>query len=390
MAIKDSIISQVLKREATVQSSQVLYKRLREVPAAEETEHKAYTNRTQTEYNNVDNPDTKLTQTNHNQTQTEHKLDTEPNTNRLQTSYKVATNQTQTEHKTEHKMKFMDLIGVQKKLMIVIYENCKKNGARITDPLTLEDLSNQFKIKIYSIKTSICRLESKHLLIRLQFKNGRGGWSIYEIPDRIYQEIYSLESSGKLNTNLIQTEHKPNTELDTFENHYNSSNNFITTIGEGWDEIDISPLEEIHFDKSHLKQLKECNANPEIVQASIYYFAFERNKISDAKERNEKYHLKLIMGVLRKGNAWSKPSGYLSPQEQILRRIREERKAEEGRAQEEYVKLFSEEFQNWNESLKEDEKVRITAQRAPSFQIEGLKKYFKENVWPAIWAEIKK
>ena len=52
MAIKDSVIDQVLKSEATTISSQILYQRLRNMPSNTQqsrgqTEHKPSTNRTQ-------------------------------------------------------------------------------------------------------------------------------------------------------------------------------------------------------------------------------------------------------------------------------------------------------------------------------------------------------
>jgi hypothetical protein len=46
-----------------------------------------------------------------------------------------------------------------------------------------------------AVKNAIGRLEKKSCLIRIGFKNGRGGWSRYEVPDDIYQRI---ETGSKL------------------------------------------------------------------------------------------------------------------------------------------------------------------------------------------------
>jgi hypothetical protein len=45
---------------------------------------------------------------------------------------------------------------------------------------------------------SIQRLEDKGYLIRVGLKKGRGGWSVYELPENIFTGMLRLETDNKL------------------------------------------------------------------------------------------------------------------------------------------------------------------------------------------------
>ena len=50
------------------------------------------------------------------------------------------------------------------------------------------------KTKYWRVKNAIRRLEKKGFLVRIEFKNGRGGWTNYEVPDDIYESIENVRS----------------------------------------------------------------------------------------------------------------------------------------------------------------------------------------------------
>lgn len=160
-----------------------------------QSEHKPNTNLTQTECNKS-KLNTNSTQTKHevstNQIQSAHK--TKLNTKLIQTKHKLNTNLTQSEH-------ISDVIGVQRTILLFIFTECKKSGSYVTEPLKLINIASHLKIAPGSIKTSILRLCKKNLLKINYFKNGRGGWSVYEIPSSIYDELLNIETKHKLNTN---------------------------------------------------------------------------------------------------------------------------------------------------------------------------------------------
>lgn len=172
-----------------------------------QSQHKLNTNLTQTECNKP-KLNTNSTQTKHevstNQIQSAHK--TKLNTKLIQTKHKSHAN---LDIKTKHKLNtnltqsehISDVIGVQRTILLFIFTECKKSGSYVTEPLKLVNIASHLKVASGSIKTSILRLCKKNLLKINYFKNGRGGWSVYEIPGSIYDELLNIETKHKLNTN---------------------------------------------------------------------------------------------------------------------------------------------------------------------------------------------
>ena len=92
-------------------------------------------------------------------------------------------------------------------MAIFIYRACQYARAQETDPLTLEHVSTSLKIRIGSVKTTLRRLEEKQVLERVQFRNGRGGWSKYRLPETIFREMLQLETGHKPDTKWTQSGH---------------------------------------------------------------------------------------------------------------------------------------------------------------------------------------
>lgn len=339
-------------------------------------------------------PDTKPTQQNNNLTQKGHKPDT-------QTDTKSNTNPTQTIHKpdtdliTNHSISM--LTGLQRAMLFLVYNECQNSRSKVTEPLTLEYIEKALKISIGSIKTTIKRLIEKGILNRAEFKIGRGGWVKYELPDNIYREMLQLETEHKLYINRAQIGHKPNTQPDTQSDTNLSSsslyNNITTTkspkteLPEEWAVIDFSSLTHIGFSSTQLKQLCFDNLNtPEIVQDSINQFSY--TLANDPEAKNFRDPKSVLMGTLRRGGHWT-AKNYISPKEQAMRELLEQKRAERERLDELQNSLIDIEFKNWLDRLTEAKRnellppsglMKLSAQTKEA----NLKAYFKENVWPTI------
>ena len=314
-------------------------------------EHKPNTNWTQTEHK----LGTNRTQTEHKEKETEHKLDTEPNTT-------SDTNRTQTEHKLDTNINFSSLVGLQRKLILLIYENCKIARSKITEPLTLEYISEQIKIPLGSIKTTIRRLEMKGYVKRIEYKNGRSGWSKYEIPKNIFNEMLQNETGHKLDTNWTQTGHKldtkaytePNTTPSSSSGNINILNKNTTTTSDEWNELDIIPLQNFGFTKNHLLQIATQNKlSHQVVQDSIYAFAFDLTE--NGKSKNIKCDpVNYFMGILRNGQPYAPPSNYESPQDKAMRIYTERMQATEQKRVETEQKALNFAFKDWFSKLSEE------------------------------------
>ncbi len=304
-------------------------------------------------------------------------------TNRRQTRDKVETNRRQTRDKVETQLEteletkwrqtrdkneieisFLSIAGNERQLILYIYFLCKKMLDRITMPLSIEHLEHACKIKKTSIKKSIQRLEKKNILIRENFKDGRGGWTRYSLSKKIYEEILHTEDSSLKNINWRQTEDKveskPETELETRISSSSSVlNNKITTttsclensneltLSQEWENTDISFLAEIGFSKHHLKQIVNQNKiSYEEVQESIYAFAFDLKQNGKGKALKTS-PLNYFMGILRSGIPYAPPSNYKSPKEIAMEKLLEQKKAEKERIKKLEDEIIQHEFEDW-------------------------------------------
>ena len=128
--------------------------------------------------------------------------------------------------------------------------------------------------------------------------------------------INSINNNSSSSTINTIGEDKEETKKDfPIENEISHTSKNIFNTPSVWLKINIEPLKAIGFSDTQLQQLQNRNT-PEIIQESIYHFAYglEHN------EKTKKYKdnaLNVLMGVLRKGQAWIEPN-YRSPQELAL------------------------------------------------------------------------
>ena len=152
---------------------------------------------------------------------------------------------------------------------------------------------------------------------------------------------------------------------------YNSNNNTITKIEENtnsldhrseWQELNIEPLADIGFKKSHVKQLEKLST-PEIVQESINHFAYALEH--NAKVKKYDSPINVFMGVMRKGGAWIE-AGYRSPHELAMEKILEARKLEKNRIKKLHEQETEMNFQDWLNQLSQgDREALLEDYKAP-------------------------
>jgi len=293
------------------------------------------------------------------------------------------------------------LVGLQRNILLTIFSSSKTSRTKTTEPLTLEFISNEAKTTNKSTKTAIQRLIKKGFMKTEEYKNGRGGWSKFSIPDFLYQELLNLESYSKLTSNPIQTPSKPPSQphpnpIQPPPSNSNYINNkYITTtekeFSAEWEEINFEVLSDIGFSKTQLKQLYDKNLNtPEIIQESIHHFAFGLKHNEKTKEiPNPLYRL---MGVLRKGNAWTEDN-YESAQDIAMREHIErlEREKEQRRARNE--RIFELKFDEWFDTVSvEDLKKILTAEefkQGKYIHEIKLKTYFRREKWEDMKEQVK-
>jgi hypothetical protein len=318
------------------------------------------------------------------------------------------TKRQQTENKLATDAPFSGLVGLQRAILILIYDACKAARDRVSGALTLEHLAWRLKTSPGSVKTTLQRLEAKGYILRVAFKNGRGGWSRYELPEAIFRELLQLETENKLETNWQQSDNKatakpatqPATSFSSSSSILDLENSKTTTTGEPdflvdqatqlsaeWAEVDLTPLGDVGFSRAHLIQLaRHGKLTPDEVQDSIHHFAFDLNQ--NGKGQNLKGPpISFFMGILRKGVPYAPPENFESPVEAARRLYVESKRRIEERRQAEERELMELEFAEWRRGLSSEllatlvpEVVRNIASARES----SLRSHFNEAVWPEI------
>ena len=110
------------------------------------------------------------------------------------------TNGGRMEDKWETNSPFSSLVGLQRKIILLVYSSSKFSRSRISEPLTLEHIAKVLEIRDGSVKKSIQRLKQKGVLKTAEIKIGRAGWAKYEMPDPVFQEILHQETEDKRET----------------------------------------------------------------------------------------------------------------------------------------------------------------------------------------------
>ena len=371
----------------------------------EKTQHKYNTNITRIKHTY----NTNLTRGSNTCFEQTEKFNTEPDT-------QIYTNSTQIKHKfntpINKEPSFETLVGNFKKIILYIYNQCKFNGT-YEIILSITVVASAIQIPTGSVNTTLVRLEEKGYIQKIKSQAGRGGWKKIKLTEYVYREMVFAETSHKLDTNITQTQYKPNTEPNTKHNTTLSSssgiNNFIntTTTGEHehlksnilsdeWLKIDIEPLSNIGFTKTHLTQIFSQNIlSTETVQGSIYAFAFDLQENDKAKSIKGD-PINFFMGILRNGKPYTPASNYESPQDKAMRIYRERmREIEQGRAdaEKEAINLA---YNDWFVQLTDAQKkeflpvpLRQNARLEKNKIIEGSSRnHFETEIWPSKKMEI--
>ena len=315
------------------------------------------------------------------------------------------------------------IIGNERLFFDYIYSICSQCGIRTTPPLTISHIlsTTEFKSK-YIIKNLIERLTKKEALIREQGKQGRGGYIKLTIPESLFQqkrhEIDSKQTANRQQTDSRSREKQTAEQTASTPNNNNllqkekiiipasgeeivSDENQLSFLGipSTWEEIDITGLETIKFTKGHLKQLYEKSKLPkEIIEDSLNAFAFDLNE--NKLIETIRTPLKMIMGLLIKGQPYNPPDNYESSKDRALRLYHERKRREADDRQRREGELIEIEYQSWTISLSKDEKesflsdgykkMKPESKMAKEVMNADLKSHFMETVWPEKLKEIER
>jgi len=319
---------------------------------------------------------------------------------------KVVANNEQTVSKVVATNAVSALVGLQRSILFLIFNECQLNRAEISSPLSLEHVAAHCDSTEKTVKNAIYRLIQKRFISRAHYKDGRGGWTQYKLSKTVFQDILHYETVSKVEANRKQTISKVVAKVVAQpEADFSSSSSYVfnkdlqtTTTDEPelhkddsaklppeWAQVDCSPLSDIGFTKTHLLQIfRQGKLSATEVQDSIHFFVFDLKRNGKGKELNGP-PLNFFMGILRKCIPYAPPENFESPVDEARRKTLEFKARKELERQAEEQQLLNLEFNEWRRGLSESELLKLLpdfARKAGPIQDSALKVHFENNVWP--------
>jgi hypothetical protein len=316
----------------------------------------------------------------------------------------------QSEAKVEPNNPLSTLVGLQRDALRYVFDSCRFRGSKISGPIVIQNLAISLKSTPAAVRKAIQRLEQKGSLKRAGYKDGRGGWTEYQIPDDIYGALLLDETRAKVEPNLSQTRAKVEPELEPQLRPRGPSSSSVlglknlktTTTGAGvsdnidplpgdWDQIDSTPLADLGFSRAHLIQLaRDGKLSVEEVQDSIHFFAFDLKRNGKGKEIKGP-PVSFFMGILRKGVPYAPPSNFESPEEAVRRLYVESKRRLKERRESQEQEIKELEFSEWRNELTREAINAIVPEVSrgfPKLSESALKAHFDEYVWPDRRSEV--
>jgi predicted transcriptional regulator len=193
------------------------------------------------------------------------------------------------------------LVGLQKNALEYLFELCVQTGSRITPAVVISTISEILKTTTAATRKAIQRLENKGYISRASYKDGRGGWSKYLLPEKVYSELLIKRSRANVEPKLSQskakvsTQPEPQPEPQRPNSSSNNFNKYITTIRIPENLKTIISVKEV-FTLIDTDVITEQD-----LQESIEHFSYDlENKCVNAKTNP----INLLFGLIRSGKKY--------------------------------------------------------------------------------------
>jgi len=217
--------------------------------------------------------------------------------------------------KVEPNTDLSSLVGLQKNVLNYIFESCLSAGNKISSAVAVSNISISMESTVAAVRKAIQRLEQKGFIVRNQFKDGRGGWTKYELPQAVYSEMLSNRSRAKVEPIMSQSGVKVRTKVEpqpepsvpcssSIINSLLENKNTTTEDSDFWLSVPQN-LQGLVNVKQLREFVKQGLVSAEELQSSIDGFSFDLEKgMVKAKNGNP---VAILIGAIKSG-------GYISQQ----------------------------------------------------------------------------
>ena len=157
---------------------------------------------------------------------------------------------------------FYSLVGLQRNSLLFIFETCLESGSKTSSPISASILAISLRSTVAAVRKAMQRLEEKGFIVRSCFKDGRGGWTKYELPKAIYSELLTLKTRANHEPKWSQSgaKRKPQPEPQPEPMVSSSSRDFYlnnSTTTQNVDNFDFSIVTEFGITSSTIGRCRE-------------------------------------------------------------------------------------------------------------------------------------
>ncbi|MFM6929361.1 MAG: hypothetical protein ACKOX6_12915 [Bdellovibrio sp.] len=192
------------------------------------------------------------------------------------------------------------LIGLQRDALNYIFQNCVTGGSRISSSIAVQNMAMALKTTSAAVRKAVQRLEhDKRFIERYAWKDGRGGWTKYEIFEDIYSQLV-MQSRAIHEPNISQSRAKVEPQLRPQLEPKTPYSSSVNLKNENTNTVEVPDnLKPFGISAVNLQRVVETGkCSFEIVQRSLEALSFD---VSKGKKKNV---ANILFGVLNKGGEY--------------------------------------------------------------------------------------
>lgn len=196
---------------------------------------------------------------------------------------------------------FSAIVGLQRKILDYFFLKAQSLGSRETGKIQTEVLAEMLACTVETVRTSVQRLEKKGFIKRLEYKSGRGGFSVFKIDSKAFQEL-AIENNSKTilkqNSNSSKTEPKTEPKTDVV----NSSRDIEISLIPIIQEIQIPTVLKSIISKKEISDLLNNGHLSETeLRESLEHFAYD---LENNFVKSKGHPINLFFGLSRSGKKY--------------------------------------------------------------------------------------
>lgn len=189
---------------------------------------------------------------------------------------------------------FHSVVGLQQRTMFLIFEHCKMNGSKETSPLGINYFTEKLNISQLNAHNALNELLRKKVIVKTQFKRGRGGYFCLKFEESIWNII-------NLNIEKISLNYVNKNIEQTIETESNSSSNISTSLKKELTTIEIPENLKTLISQKEINRLLEKGAVEDSLVFSLKHFSYD---LENNLVRSKTSPINMFYGIVKGGNTY--------------------------------------------------------------------------------------